>query len=448
MHLAALFRGVLDAGSRPPVRVASYTLEVLEELASAGIASNSSDCALVLGYVPSCLDFEQVHRLLKRRYNAPCILTSTAGELSSSGKGLYVSNEHEPKVLIQEFSKSLFERVEMHTIELPCEDILDGENRISPSVRRERIAKQLSQINHEISPEPGRSLVLTLVNGFSHCENWLMEAVYQDGRFSQPFIGGSTGCLPGAGHAPFHDEQALRNQHALLCFIELHEDFYFRLFKSDNFLPSEHNWMVAESDPAERTVSKLLCPQDSRPREAIEVLCQQLDCQPEELQQRLVNYSFATPVAGELFVRSVSWVDLEKRCLHFYCDVPFGAELILMEQQSLSEQTERDYQSFAEGLPQPLGGVLFDCIQRRRNNPGELEKIKCFKDFPIAGFSTFGELFGVNLNETLCAVFFYSHKDGRDSQRDAELDDYNDYSGYFKRQQSVARNLWRAIRFR
>ena len=38
--------------------------------------------------------------------------------------------------------------------------------------------------------------------------------------------------------------------------------------------------------------------------------------------------------------------------------------------------------------------------------------MQIFNDFPVVGFSTFGELLGVNINETLSAIFFYKQENG------------------------------------
>ena len=51
--------------------------------------------------------------------------------------------------------------------------------------------------------------------------------------------------------------------------------------------------------------------------------------------------------------------------------------------------------------------LLPGCILRRLNNGANLGNLKLFDNIPVVGFSTFGELLGVNINETLSAIFFY-----------------------------------------
>ncbi len=60
------------------------------------------------------------------------------------------------------------------------------------------------------------------------------------------------------------------------------------------------------------------------------------------------------------------------------------------------------------GKPKPIGGLLSDCILRRLNNEAHLAEVDAFQGIPLAGFSTFGEMFGLNINQTLTALFFFS----------------------------------------
>jgi len=54
-----------------------------------------------------------------------------------------------------------------------------------------------------------------------------------------------------------------------------------------------------------------------------------------------------------------------------------------------------------------VAGILYDCILRRLYNERELSKVGRITGAAVAGFSTFGEILGLNLNQTLTAIFFY-----------------------------------------
>jgi signal transduction histidine kinase len=64
-----------------------------------------------------------------------------------------------------------------------------------------------------------------------------------------------------------------------------------------------------------------------------------------------------------------------------------------------------------------------------------LENLHSFKEIPLIGFSTFGELSGVNINQTLTAIFFFEVNKGeqfRDSYIDGFIHKYSSYQNFFK----------------
>ncbi len=136
-------------------------------------------------------------------------------------------------------------------------------------------------------------------------------------------------------------------------------------------------------------------------------MCRILDCRPGELQERLADHSFGIELGDEIFVRSVAGFDFDKGSATFYCDVNTGDQLFLLESTDFVEQTRNDYQTFMCDKPPPVAGILNDCILRRLYNEARLKGLDGMWDCPVAGFSTFGELLGININQTLTAVFFF-----------------------------------------
>ncbi|MCR2063394.1 methyl-accepting chemotaxis protein [Campylobacter helveticus] len=86
---------------------------------------------------------------------------------------------------------------------------------------------------------------------------------------------------------------------------------------------------------------------------------------------------------------------------------------------------------FANSKTKPLGAIFNDCILRRLNNANALDKMNLFNDVPVVGFSTFGELLGVNINETLSAVFFYHQENFNDEIIDTFHLQYSQFKSYF-----------------
>jgi hypothetical protein len=64
-------------------------------------------------------------------------------------------------------------------------------------------------------------------------------------------------------------------------------------------------------------------------------------------------------------------------------------------------------------------------------NDASLPRLKTFDGIPAAGFSTFGELLGININQTLCAIVFFDVPEGV-KFRDSYSDDFAVHYGRFK----------------
>jgi hypothetical protein len=218
-------------------------------------------------------------------------------------------------------------------------------------------------------------------------------------------------------------------------------EYGYRLFKTQNFEPTGKKWTIGESDPALRKVCNFINPQTAELKNVVDALCEHFNCNPESLAKALTGYSFGIEIADSYYVRSVAGIDAEKKRLSFYCDTPLGTELHLMKATDFVAQTERDYQEFAKGYPTPVAGVLFDCILRRLNNSEQLNQLSCFTGFPAAGFSTFGELSGVNVNETLSAIFFYKREPGVVLEDPNFATKYAKYARYFLEQEQLGNKL-------
>ncbi|MDX1321069.1 MAG: methyl-accepting chemotaxis protein, partial [Oceanospirillum sp.] len=117
--------------------------------------------------------------------------------------------------------------------------------------------------------------------------------------------------------------------------------------------------------------------------------------------------------------------------ISFFCDLHFGDTLHLVKANSFAGQTDQEYRQYAADKPQPVAMLANDCILRRLNNSSELNKVSSFSQIPAAGFSTFGELLGVHMNQTLTAVFFYRLEAG-ERFRDEYADNFPQYYSHFR----------------
>ncbi|AXL33096.1 methyl-accepting chemotaxis protein [Campylobacter jejuni] len=124
------------------------------------------------------------------------------------------------------------------------------------------------------------------------------------------------------------------------------------------------------------------------------------------------EYTFALKI-GEDYLISPMEINPDKT-LFSYCDIESAQELSLLKKTNFIEAIKKDYEKFSLNKPKPLGAIFNDCILRRLHNKEYLNQIH-FNDFPIVGFSSFGEIYGVGIAKSLVAIFFY------------EVENFNDF---------------------
>ncbi|AQR64781.1 hypothetical protein BXU06_06670 [Aquaspirillum sp. LM1] len=425
------------ASSIPPIQLIRSSAP---QLSQALPAQPDPRIRLVLGYISPNADMDAVSRSVRERYpKASVLLTSTAGELCAqrSSDALYQDTPQGWQgVVLQLFSDALIEQVQIANVPLGCEDIRQGAPKLRHDARVAQLAHTLGQLRLPFSMRAEEGFVLTLVDGLSNSESFLMEAVYESNRFPYLFVGGSAGGLLDFSHTRLNDGQQTRENHALLCFVKLTPAYRYGVFKTQNFEETGKAFLIAGANTELRTVSSVMDRQTGEVRDMVDELCQHFHCREEELDSKLQNHTFGIKINGELFVRSVLQINRSTRKLHFACDIAFGETLHLLKAVDFAGKTTSDYRAFSQNKPAPVGGILSDCILRRLNNAQQLNRAQVYGDVPVAGFSTFGELLGVNINQTLTAVFFYPASQGfRDEFVDQFTLHYANYKNYFFRRE-------------
>ena len=362
---------------------------------------------LIIGFLSPDLDFEKTAYKLKHIAGSiKIILTSTAGEVCSyhldEQLPLYQSSEENRKMIVlQCFTDKLVKDIDIHTIRLYDPD-LAPENRIP------LIEKEFATLNPSFQLDYRNCVAYTLIDGLSRSESFYMEAMYNSGKIPCLTIGGSAG-----GKLDFQNTYIFNNEktvqgNAVVTFIKFQDDIKFGVFKSQNFEETSYKITVAQSNPAQRYIKSFINNESGEITDAISELCRYFHCREDELQDKLSSFSFAIKINNDIYVRSISSIDFDERKIYFYCDIFFGDELILVKHTDFIKSIENDFSKFSRNKKGILlGGLFNDCILRRLFNGSSLSGVNTFKNIPVAGFSTFGELLGVNINQTLTALMFY-----------------------------------------
>ncbi|OIR09949.1 methyl-accepting chemotaxis protein PctC [mine drainage metagenome] len=381
----------------------------LSGLSSQSFLFDGAQAAFCVAFLSPNIDFQGVCAALSRLAGGtPLLAVSTAGELCATAGGLYKSTGGSwQSVVVQIFAPQLLAQVSLHAVPLHNDDIRKGAPSLPREERVSRIAGSLGQVRPPFTIDAADTLALTYVDGLSACENYLMEAVYQTGAFPCLFVGGSAGGTFDFKHTYLYDGRRVLENHAVIAFLKLAPGMRYGAFKSQNFRKTGKSVVVVDADADRRVVTGVLDETANRVIPVTEAWSRILGTTPDKLGDKLAGHTFGVELNGELFVRSISGIDPQNGSMSFFCDLSSGDELLLLEATGFVDQTRRDLEAFLRGKPPAVGAILNDCILRRLNNDQALAGLTGTWSIPAAGFSTFGELFGININQTLSAVVFF-----------------------------------------
>ena len=409
-----------------------------QALNGADLTIDAGAPALVIGFISPHLDFFAVTRQIKSRLDPSTrfVAVSTAGELSSSPEAghqaLYCAAPASwSTVVLQLISRELIGEISLHTVPLHSGDIRANGGTHTIDQRIDAISAELKKVKPAFDLRLTDTLALTFIDGLSASESLLMEAIYRDGQFPCLFVGGSAGGKLDFRNTWIFDGATVIENAAVIAFLRVAKGKRFGVFKTHNFRAAQASFLVCKSDPIRRTVTHVAETDQFEPASFIDVLARHFSCTREALIDRLKNYAFGIEIDGEIFVRAVAGIDLAKDSISFYCDIAPGDRLYLLEAEDFVGKTNADFARFLEGKPRPVGAILNDCICRRLCNPSALAQLDTFARIPSAGFSTFGELLGININQTLCAIVFFDVPEGV-AFHDHYIDNFAVQYGRFK----------------
>lgn len=388
----------------------------------------------IAGFVSPHVDLDKVARQVAERFpGAALTLCTTSGELCSQNDQLYCATGNQwDRVVLQLFDASIIASAETVYVPLESQDIRARGPRMSMQQRIAKLIESIKRLRVNTTIDHRDTLAYVTFDGLSASESFFMEALYESGRFPCLFVGGSAGGKTDFVKTLIHDGKRSYENHVQIVFLKCARNARFGVFKSQNFEPTSVSLSVLTASLEERYISQVI---DSKGnvRSMVAALCESLNCEPKDLEKRLANYSFAIRVGEELFVRSIAQIDYDKERIYLFCDVAPGEELVMVKRTPILEATRKDLQRFLQGKSgKPVGGLLNDCILRRLNNGNDLSRMnEAFDDIPVVGFSTFGEILGLNLNQTLTAVFFFRTPEGAPF-RDEYIDNFTAHYGEFK----------------
>ncbi|CQR74831.1 Methyl-accepting chemotaxis protein PctC [Sporomusa ovata DSM 2662] len=394
--------------------------------------------AFVVGFASPDNNFSQLATTIKGLLpaNVPFMMISTAGELCNSTADATIykpATENRKKILLQAYSKRMVKNCQIISIPLANDDLKKGIVEKSVDERVAQIKYELEKIPLKFSINSHNTVALAYVDGLSSSETFFMQAVYASNKFPCMFVGGSA-----AGNLDFlntyiYDGNVVRQNHAVVCLLKLHANYRYGIFKTQGFTKDTGEYIISDSNSALRYVSKVF-DENYNNISFISLLKKRFNVQTvEQLNKVLESSGFAVEVGGETFVRAIAKIDEANDRVYFFCDLAMGEKLFVVRRTSLVDTIARDWQEFIRHKPKPIGGILNDCILRRLFNADTIGKVNAFPEIAVAGYSSFGELLGSNINETLTAVFFF-HTNAEDDFCDQYVDNlpihYSNFEKY------------------
>lgn len=401
---------IVPAAREPSAIRVLETDERLGNLSAADFTFDGVQAPLAVAFVSPHNDFRRVTAALQTlAATTPVVAVSTAGELcSAAGRSVYKpTGTTWSSIVVQVFPPDLLDTISIHVVPLHNEDIRRGAPSMAHDVRIDAIARSLSSVRVPFAIDVQDTIAFALVDGVSASENYFMEAVYRSAKFPCAFVGGSAGGKFDFKNTYLFDGRTIIENHAVLVFMKLAPGRAYSIFKTQNFKKTGQSFVVMGADPDRRTASGVMDQRTNEIRPFAAALAEALKTTPANVMSKMNRYSFGIEVGKDLFVRSVAGIDAETGVISFFCDVNSGDKLELLEATNLVEQTRRDIEAFLRGKPPAIGAILNDCILRRLNNESTLQNMQGLWPMPAAGFSTFGELFGINVNQTLTAIVFF-----------------------------------------
>lgn len=397
---------------------------------------SSGNTPLVIAFVSPHIDFEPTMKKLKAAmpFADKVIGVMTAGELSSCDNSSNIYHDASnvwDNIVLQCYNPRLFTQIEVRSLPLHCEDLRSGHVHLSQKERVDRISNEFKKISVPFEVSYRDTLAITFFDGLSASESFFMQGLYASDSFPCYFIGGSAGGKLDFQNALVFDGESVVHNQAVIIFTKLAPTIRYGILKSHNFEQTNISFTIAESDVHTRTVSSVLRENSNEIVPFVDELCSQLHCSPENLQDTIGKSSFGIKINGELFIRSISNIDLDNKTVSFFCDLNFGDELFLVRPIDFTQSTESAFKAFMQGKPEPLTMLANDCVLRRLNNAESLGQLSTFNQSNVAGFSTFGELLGVHMNQTLTALFLFEVQEG-EAFSDKFADNFPIHYAYFR----------------
>jgi len=345
-----------------------------------------NDWALLLFFCSSEYPLEELSAALTHAYPSTQVVGCTsAGELSYEG---YQQNS----ITVIALNRKNFSVASALVTDLP---------NFSLSSSQQLIDQLLRQTNdNAVAPIDEHTFAITLLDGLSIQEEQFLKLL--NANLGQiPLLGGSAGDDLHFYHTQVFYEGQFYQASALILLINTRH--HMRCFSYHHLHTKTEKLIVTEANESQRRVYELnALPAATEYARVCGINHDQLN------DLNFALHPMVVKVGDHTYARSVQKVHLDQS-LSFYSAIESGMVLTKALPQNIVEQTQAWLQDLQRDAGEPELVLAFDCIFRSL----EIEHLKVgpamaklFKQYKVAGFSTYGEQFlGSHLNHTLTGVY-------------------------------------------
>jgi len=382
-----------------------YIPDALKELKK--LIYTQGDTAAVIFFVSTYYNINSVAQIARMEFpDCETFGCTSGGEIYSTGFG--ETGMQNNSIVAMSFSKTLFKQTHFEIIEFMREDYASAFRHIGDAFNSSSL---------EMDPEKYFGLVLTSGSddGFAKREEHMMDNFITHSNIR--FVGGAAG-----DDFRFYRTHVFYNgivytDSALLMVAEVTRKMAFA--KIHSFTPTDRVFTVTKAQ--NRQIFEL----DGR--NAVDAYLDALG-NPDRSDAKLmgglyITNPLAVQVGDDLYIRSI--LDTSFGYISLACDIDEGATICVAKANDIMKHTEDFIASMLRSAitdnSEPLGIVGFNCAYRmiqvtmaatpedaQAGCPLTFKKhSEAFKRVPSLILSSYGEMYVVNMNQTLTCVMFY-----------------------------------------
>jgi len=206
--------------------------------------------------------------------------------------------------------------------------------------------------------------------GGASADNWEMKETYQ-----------------------YYDDKTYTNA-AILILIEPNA---YQVIKTQSFIPIGKTFKATKVNENEKKVLEF----DNEP--AATFYSNLLSVSIEELDDYFSDNPIGMMIGNEPYIHDPRCVSSDGLSINFYSEIPEGAEVQLLKPINIIDETKRVIDENIKNPMEVTALINFNCgcrTNKLKKENLEIEHEQIFKEFPMIGFSTYGEYYISLINQT------------------------------------------------